>query len=61
MIKQAAIYGAVVNAALFFVGWITGFGGSFWPNLGFSLLMGVFAAVCFVLAHRFAKAKGRQE
>ena len=46
--KQAAIYGAVVTVAIFFVGWSTGMGGSILPNLLFSVLMGVFAAFCFV-------------
>lgn len=50
--SQPVIYGAVVAAAIFFVGWSTGMGGSFWPNLGFSLLMGVFAGVLFVFAKR---------
>ena len=36
--KQAATYGAIVFACVFFVGWITGMGGSFLPNLIFSLL-----------------------
>ena len=51
---QPAIYGAVVSAAVFFVGWITGMGGSFVPNLVFSLAMGAFAAVCFWAVRRFA-------
>ena len=56
---QPLIYGAVVFVAIFFVGWITGMGGSFLPNLGFSLLMGVLAAVCFWLVLRFAGKKQR--
>ena len=44
---QHVTYGLVVFAALFIVGWITGMGGSFLPNLGFSALMGLFAGFCF--------------
>ncbi|WP_170477357.1 hypothetical protein [Ruegeria arenilitoris] len=55
MKHKSLIYGAVVFAAVFFVGWITGMGGSFLPNLGFSILMGVFAAICFSLVTRFGK------
>ena len=36
-------YGLVVFAAIFAVGFLTGMGGSFLPNLGFSALMGVLA------------------
>lgn len=52
--RVAAIYGAVVFVAIFFVGWITGLGGSFLPNLGFSFLMGLLAAVALrlILARR---------
>jgi hypothetical protein len=50
---QYVTYGLVVFAAIFAVGWITGMGGSFVPNLIFSALMGVLAAVCFVMAKRF--------
>lgn len=55
MTRQPLIYGAVVFACVFFVGWITGMGGSFGPNLIFSILMGCFAAVMFFLVQRFAK------
>lgn len=54
MNRQPLTYGAVVSAVIFFVGWITGMGGSFLPNLGFSVLMGILAAVCFWLVQRFA-------
>ena len=53
--KQAAVYGVVAAIAIFFVGWSTGMGGSWLPNLLFSLLMGVFAAFCFLVVQRFAK------
>lgn len=55
MAHRSLIYGVVVFAAIFFVGWVTGLGGSFIPNLGFSLFMGVFAAICFSLVTRFGK------
>ena len=55
--RQPAIYGAVVAAALFFVGWSTGMGGSVLPNLLFSLVMGAFAALCFWAVKRFAGGK----
>ncbi len=42
---QANIYGIVVALAVFFVGLTTGMGGSFIPNLVFSILIGLFAAV----------------
>lgn len=49
MTRQPIIYGAVVFAAIFFVGWSTGMGGTFLPNLLFSLVMGVLAAGLFAL------------
>ena len=51
--REAAVYGAVVALALFFVGWITGMGGAFWANALFSLAMGVFAAILFLLVKRY--------
>ena len=57
MNRQPLIYGAVFFAAIFFIGWITGMGGSFLPNLGFSLLMGIFAAVCYSFAVRLGGRK----
>ncbi|MEM7267912.1 MAG: hypothetical protein AAF401_01525 [Pseudomonadota bacterium] len=53
--RQPIIYGIVVAAAVFFVGWTTGMGGDFLPNLGFSILMGVLAAACFVAVVRFSR------
>ena len=52
--REAVVYGLVVTCALFFIGWVTGMGGSFLPNLGFSILMGVFAGGLFILAKRLA-------
>ena len=52
MRRQAVKYGAVAGVAIFAVGWITGMGGSLLPNLIFSVLMGIFAAICYVLAVR---------
>lgn len=54
---QAVRYGLVVAAAIFGVGWITGMGGSFLPNLGFSVLMGILAGGLFLAA---AKWSGRK-
>lgn len=58
MINQATKYGLVVFAAIFFVGWSTGMGGSFWPNLVFSVLMGLLASVCFQLVQKYAGRSG---
>jgi len=51
---QAAIYGAVVAAVVFFIGLTTGMGGALIPNLIFSALMGVFAAVLFAAVKKYA-------
>lgn len=40
-------YGIVVFLAVFFVGWSTGIGGTLIPNIGFSIIMGLLAAVLF--------------
>lgn len=56
---QPVLYGLSVFACVFAVGWITGMGGSFWPNLGFSALMGALAAALFALVRRFAGPRGR--
>lgn len=58
MKRQPLIYGLVVFAAIFFVGWTTGMGGSFVPNLIFSALMGLLAAGCFYLGERMRRSKG---
>jgi hypothetical protein len=55
--KDAAIYGLTVFGAVAFIGAITGMGGSLVPNLGFSALMGVFAAGLYLLARRYARSK----
>lgn len=57
MKRQPFIYGATVFASILFVGWITGMGGSFLPNLLFSAVMGVLAAICFSLVLKFGKKK----
>ena len=55
-LRQAVIYGIIMFLALFLVGWITGLGGSFGPNLAFSALMGLLAGACFwVIKRRAAK------
>ena len=43
--KQTIIYGIVVVLVIFSIGWITGLGGDFWPNIIFSGLMGVLAVI----------------
>ncbi len=53
--QQSLIYGAIVAVAVFFVGWSTGMGGSFLPNLIFSLLVGVLAIVAVRIVTKFAK------
>ena len=58
MTRQPVIYGAVVFGAVFFVGWITGMGGSLIPNLIFSLLVGALAAGMFALV---TKNRGTDE
>lgn len=57
MAHNSLIYGTVVFAAIFFTGWITGMGGSFIPNLVFSILMGAFAAVCFLIVTKYGKKR----
>ena len=52
--RHAIIYGCVVAMAVFFVGYTTGMGGSLVPNLVFSALMGVLAAVLFTAVKKFA-------
>ena len=52
---QHITYGLVVFVAIFLIGWITGMGGSFVPNLIFSAVMGAFAGGCFWAAKRFAR------
>lgn len=52
MFFAALRYGFITFAAIFFVGFITGMGGSFIPNLVFSLFMGVFGGVCYLGAHK---------
>lgn len=54
MIRQSAIYGAVVAVAVFFIGITTGMGGSLIADLIFSALMGVFAAVLFAAVKKYA-------
>ena len=56
---QHVTYGAVTAIAVFMVGWVTGMGGSFVPNLVFSAVMGVFAAVLFrYVRRRFGPEEG---
>lgn len=54
MIRQSAIYGAVVAIAVFFIGVTTGMGGATAFDLIFSALMGVFAAVLFAAVKKYA-------
>ena len=53
--NPAQKYGLVTFGAIFFVGWITGLGGSLLPNLVFSALMGGLASVCYVIAAGLAQ------
>ena len=57
MARNPLIYGTVVFVAIFFVGLVTGMGGSFLPNLIFSILAGVFAAFCFSLVTKVGKKR----
>ena len=50
-------YGLLVAVVVFFVGYVTGMGGSLLPNLGFSALMGVFAGACFAFVQKYANRK----
>ena len=50
--SQPVIYGLVVFASVFFVGWSTGMGGSFGPNIIFSALMGRLAGGLFALIRK---------
>ena len=56
-LPQHITYGLIVFAAIFAIGWLTGMGGSFLPNLLFSAAMGVFASFCFVMARRIGGRK----
>ena len=51
-------YGGVVAVAVYFVGEVTGLGGSFVPNLVFSVAMGALAAVCYLGAMKLS-GRGR--
>ncbi len=57
MLKSSAKYGLAVAAAVFIAGWATGMGGSLIPNIGFSILMGVFAAALYYLIQYFLGPK----
>ena len=57
--RQPAIYGAVTAGVIFFIGWSTGMGGSLLPNVGFSVLMGVFAGILYWLVLKYAKPGSR--
>lgn len=50
-------YGIAVFFAIFFVGWSTGMGGSFLPNFGFSVVMGVLATFLFRALKRLSGRK----
>jgi hypothetical protein len=40
-------YGLIVGLSIWFVGWVTGLGGSFLPNIVFSIVIGLFAAALY--------------
>ncbi len=58
-VRQPFIYGAVTAGVIFFIGWSTGMGGSLLPNIGFSVLMGVFAGILYWLVQKYAKSGSR--
>lgn len=60
MMRQAAIYGAAVAAAVFFIGWTTGMGGPLPGNLVFSLAMGVFGGALFVWVKKRTERGGER-
>ena len=55
--KQTIFYGIVVAAVIFFIGWSTGMGGDFWPNIIFSGLMGVLAVLAIRVLLKTSKNK----
>lgn len=57
MLRSPIIYGAVTAFAIWFVGWSTGMGGGFLPNLVFALMMGLLAGVLFMIVQKFAKPR----
>ncbi len=54
-LPQHITYGLVVFVAIFLVGWVTGMGGSFLPNLIFSALMGLLASLGYRVARKFSE------
>ena len=54
-LRQRLIYGAVMAAAVFFVGIALQVGGSVWVNLAFALAMGAFAVLAVSVAGRIGK------
>ncbi len=58
MLSSATKYGLVVFGAIFFVGWSTGMGGLFLPNLIFSALMGMLAGGLFALVQKYVSGSG---
>ncbi len=57
--RQPAIYGTVTAGVIFFIGWSTGMGGSILPNVGFSVLMGVFAGILYWLILNYVRPGSR--
>ena len=55
--KQTIYYGIVVALVIFFIGWSTGMGGDFWPNIIFSGLMGVLAMIAIKVLLKIPKNK----
>ena len=58
MTRQTITYGLVVFAAVLFVGWSTGMGGSPLPNLLFSVAMGVLASGCYWAVQKISRKSG---
>ena len=55
MTNKSLIYGGVVFLALFLFGWVSGLGGPFWLNFGFSAVMGFLFGLNHWLFKRYLK------
>ena len=53
--QTSITYGTVIFAALFLFGWISGLGGPFWMNFGFSAVMGGLFGFNLWLFRKYAK------
>jgi hypothetical protein len=55
--KFAILYGCAIAVAVFFIGLVTGMGGTFGTNIAFSLAMGALGACVVTLMSRLAARK----